>query len=52
MLEYQDKVIQEVVACTCDRCQRRMTADDGEFEWQERLSIAFRGGYGSIFGGR
>jgi hypothetical protein len=50
MLEYQDKIVQEVAACTCDRCQRRMTPEDGDFEWQERLSIAFQGGYGSVFG--
>lgn len=50
MLEYQDKVIQEAVACTCDRCHRRVTADGNDFEWQERLSVAFQGGYGSIFG--
>lgn len=50
MLEYQDKVVQEAVACTCDRCQRRMTPADADFGWQERLSIAFEGGYGSIFG--
>lgn len=50
MLEYQDRVVQEVAACTCDRCQRRMTPEVGDFEWHERLSIAFEGGYGSIFG--
>jgi len=48
MLEYQDKTVQEVAACTCDRCQRRMTRDD--LDWHEKLSVAFRGGYGSIFG--
>ncbi|WP_321871964.1 hypothetical protein [Paraburkholderia tropica] len=49
MLEYQDKVVQDVAACTCDRCQRRMTPDD-LFEWQEKLSVSFHGGYGSVFG--
>lgn len=49
MLEYQDKTVQEVAACTCDRCQRRMTPDD-DFNWHEKLSIAYRGGFGSIFG--
>lgn len=48
MLEYQDKVVQDVAACTCDRCQRRMTPDDPE--WQENLSVSFRGGFDSIFG--
>jgi len=48
MLEYQDKVVQTVSACTCDRCQRRMTPDD--YEWHEKLSVSFQGGYGSIFG--
>jgi len=38
MLEYQDKVVQDVAACTCDRCQRRMTPDD--YEWQEELSVS------------
>ncbi|WP_267939616.1 hypothetical protein [Paraburkholderia flagellata] len=44
MFEYQDKVVQDIAACTCDRCQRRMTPDD--FEWQEKLSVSFHGGYG------
>jgi len=48
MLECQDKVIQDVAACTCDRCLRRMTPDDPG--WHERLSVAFRGGFDSIFG--
>lgn len=51
MLEYQDKVVQDVAACTCDRCQRRMTpGDDDLWEWGEKLSVSFHGGYGSIFG--
>lgn len=48
MLEYQNKTVQEVAACTCDRCQRRMTRDDPD--WHEKLSVAFRGGFDSIFG--
>lgn len=48
MLEYQDKVVQDVAACTCDRCQRRMTPDN--LDWHEKLSIAYRGGFDSIFG--
>ena len=50
MLEYQDKVVQEVAACTCDRCQKRMTRDDYDSGWHERVSLWFRGGFGSIFG--
>jgi hypothetical protein len=39
MLEYQDRTVREVAACTCDRCQRRMTPDD--YDWHEKLSIAY-----------
>lgn len=49
MLEYQEKTVQEVAACTCDRCQRRMTPED-DVDWYEKLSIAYRGGFGSVFG--
>jgi hypothetical protein len=35
MLEYQDKVIQEVSVCTCDRCKKRMTPDDHDSGWPE-----------------
>ncbi|WP_176059971.1 hypothetical protein [Paraburkholderia sp. BCC1876] len=48
MLEYQDRTVQEVAACTCDRCQRHMTPDDPD--WHEKLSIAYRRGFESIFG--
>lgn len=48
MLEYQDKVAQEIAACTCDRCSRRLTPDDDD--WHEKLSVAYRGGYYSVFG--
>jgi hypothetical protein len=50
MLEYQDKVIQDVAACACDRCQKRMTPDNHDSGGQERVSLSFRGGFGSIFG--
>ena len=50
MLEYRDRTVQEVAACICDRCRRRMTPDDPDLEWFERVSIAYRGGFGSIFG--
>ncbi|SIT48934.1 conserved hypothetical protein [Paraburkholderia piptadeniae] len=40
----------EVSGCTCDRCGRRMTPDDTDWEWHERVSIAYHGGFHSIFG--
>lgn len=48
MLEYQDKVVQEVAACTCDRCHRRMAF--GDPDWFEKLSVSLTGGFDSIFG--
>ncbi|WP_179104922.1 hypothetical protein [Burkholderia pseudomallei] len=48
MREYRDKIVQEVSACACDRCGRHMTPTD--HEWYEKLSIAWRGGFESIFG--
>lgn len=50
MLEYQDKVVREIAACTCDQCQKRMTLDDHDGGWHERESLSFRGGFDSIFG--
>jgi hypothetical protein len=50
MLEYQNRTVQEVAACTCDRCQKRMTPDDHDSGWHERMSLSFRGGFDSIFG--
>jgi hypothetical protein len=51
MLEYRNKVIKEPAACTCDRCGRRMTADlNQDWEWNQKLSISFEGGFGSVFG--
>ncbi|QOT76563.1 hypothetical protein [Cupriavidus basilensis] len=47
MREYQPKTVQKLSACTCDRCQRRLTPDEGE--WQERLSINYVGGFDSVF---
>lgn len=40
----------EKSVCTCDRCGRVMEKDVVDGEWQERLIIAFRGGFGSVFG--
>ncbi|MBC8641573.1 hypothetical protein IAG25_32640 [Caballeronia sp. EK] len=48
MLEYTDKLVSVVSACTCDRCQRRMTP--GEPEWDEKVSISYKAGYYSTFG--
>jgi hypothetical protein len=50
MLEFRERLVPEVSACTCDRCGRRMTPDDPDSEWHERLSIEYRGGFHSIFG--
>jgi hypothetical protein len=50
MLEYQNSTVQEVAVCTCDRCQKRMTPDDHDSGWYERVSLSFRGGFDSIFG--
>lgn len=38
------------LVCVCDRCGREMDRQQQDIEWSERLSISFRGGYGSIFG--
>lgn len=48
MLEYRDKTVREVFACTCDRCGLRMSAED--FGWHEKVSLDWRGGYRSVFG--
>jgi hypothetical protein len=50
MLEYRKKVVQDVATCICDRCQRCMTPDNPDSGFPEKLSIAYRGGFGSIFG--
>lgn len=47
--EYQPLTVQELVACTCDRCQRRLTSDELG-EWQERLSFDHSCGFESVFG--
>ncbi|MFP3891185.1 MAG: hypothetical protein ACLFVM_12930 [Ralstonia sp.] len=49
--EYQPLIAQELVACTCDRCQRRLTSDEPG-EWQERLSFDHSCGFDSVFGDR
>jgi hypothetical protein len=50
MLEYREKSIREVSVCTCDRCGSRMSPEDSDGEWQERVSLAWRGGVHSLFG--
>lgn len=48
MREYRHQTVQKLAACTCDRCKRRLTPDDGE--WQERLSFDHACGFDSVFG--
>ncbi|WP_233874416.1 hypothetical protein [Paraburkholderia adhaesiva] len=50
MREFHNKTVQEVAACTCDRCGRRMTPDGHDGEWDEMVSVDARGGYWSVFG--
>jgi hypothetical protein len=38
----------ERLFCVCDRCSREML--DSSFEWNERVTISYRAGYGSVFG--
>jgi hypothetical protein len=49
MREYRPRTVQELAACTCDRCQRRLTPNEPG-EWQERLSIDQSCGFDSVFG--
>jgi hypothetical protein len=49
MLRFKPVTVEKLV-CTCDRCGRPMEQDSSDCEWQERLIISFRAGYGSIFG--
>lgn len=46
--ERRVSVVQTV--CTCDRCGLEMRAQTYDGEWEERLTISFRGGYYSVFG--
>lgn len=50
MREYQPQTVQVLAACTCDRCKRRLTPNDNE--WQERLSFDHDCGFDSVFGDR
>lgn len=48
---YEDRQYTVVnTVCVCDRCGLEMHRQGSDFEWQERVSIAFRAGYGSVFG--
>ncbi|MCT7306222.1 hypothetical protein [Ralstonia wenshanensis] len=49
MREYRTRTISEVVASTCNRCQRRLSSDEPG-EWQERLSFDHFCGFDSVFG--
>lgn len=50
MLEIEEKSVIEtfVAAFVCNKCKRRIDAEDLEF--QEALSVRLVGGYSSIFG--
>ena len=48
MREYRPRSVQELAACTCDRCQRHLTPEDSD--WRERLSFDHTGGLGSVYG--
>lgn len=49
MREYSTKLVPEISACACDRCGRRMSPDD-PYEWQEKMSLDWEGGFDSVFG--
>ena len=34
----------------CDRCSREMVPNDQDCEYQERIAVRFRAGYGSVLG--
>ncbi|SIT40626.1 hypothetical protein BN2475_270014 [Paraburkholderia ribeironis] len=50
MLEYREKAVLETAACICDGCGRLMRPEASDGEWQERMSLTWRGGVGSVFG--
>lgn len=50
-MSYEDrKVIVTRTICICDRCGLEMDPEAIDGEWEERVSIVFRGGYFSEFG--
>ncbi len=50
MLKHETVTILQAIAAVCDRCDRELRKRAHDGEWEERISIAFRGGYHSIFG--
>lgn len=50
MLKFENVTTEQIVAAVCDRCGREMKKHGLDSEWQEKISIAYRGGYDSIFG--
>jgi hypothetical protein len=50
MLKLEQITTPQVTAVVCDRCGQEMKKRGCDGEWDERISIAFRGGYHSIFG--
>lgn len=49
MRQTRTRTIQEEIV-VCDRCHREMDPESTDLEWQERIAIRFRAGYGSVFG--
>lgn len=49
MLHIRPVTVERVI-CTCDRCGKEMDENSTDCEYQERLTISFRAGYGSVFG--
>ncbi len=48
----ESAIVQQVVGCTCDVCQKTFNKnvdDEQMLEVQEFVHISFRGGYGSVF---
>lgn len=53
MAVIKKKVVKEteiVDKLVCDRCGREMDPETDIVEWQEAVTVAFTGGYGSVFG--
>ena len=48
--EKKEIVIEQETGCVCDKCGRDIHTIDMSFEFQEKVSIEFTGGYGSVFG--
>ena len=50
MKTFKRKSIQTVKSVICDRCSREALSDNPDADFDEFTSIAYRGGYHSIFG--